>query len=127
MAEAVLELVLDNLSSLIQKEMGLFLGFEKDFKSLQSLFARIKAILEDTEEKQFTEKAIKDWLLKLKDAAYVDILDECATNVLELEYKGYKGGLHGKLQSSCLSSLHPKQGAFRYKMARKMKSIQETR
>jgi Leucine-rich repeat (LRR) protein len=127
MAEAVLEIVLNNLSSLIQKELGLFLGFKKDFKSLSSLITTIKATLQDAEEKQFTDNAIKDWLLKLKDAAYVldDILDECATNALELEHKGSKGGLTDKVRSSFLSSLNPKQVAFRYKIAKKMKSIRE--
>ncbi|KAI5437181.1 hypothetical protein KIW84_023341 [Lathyrus oleraceus] len=90
MAEAVLELVLNNLNSLIQKELGLFLGFDQDFNSLSSLLTTIKATLEDAEEKQFTDRAIKDWLLKLKDAAHIldDILDECATQVLEMECKG---------------------------------------
>ncbi|GAU49910.1 hypothetical protein TSUD_238840 [Trifolium subterraneum] len=127
MAEAVLELVLHNLSSLIHKEIGLFLGFEQDFKSLSSLLTTIKATLEDAEEKQFTDRAIKDWLLKLKDAAYVldDLLDECATKALELEYKGFKGGLTDKVQSSCISSFHPKHVAFRYKIAKKMKNIRE--
>jgi hypothetical protein len=45
MAEAVLELLLDNFNSLVQKELGLFLGFENDFKSLSSLFTTIKATL----------------------------------------------------------------------------------
>ena len=131
MAESALELVLHNLSSLIQKEIRLFMDFEQDFKSISSLLTTIKATLEDAEEKQFTDpvhgKAIKDWLLKLKDVAYVldDILDECATKALELEYKGSKGGLHGKVQSSCLCSLHPKQISFRYKIAKKMKSTRE--
>jgi len=131
MAESALELVLHNLSSLIQKEIRLFMDFEQDFKSISSLLTTIKATLEDAEEKQFTDpvhgKAIKDWLLKLKDVAYVldDILDECATKALELEYKGSKGGLHDKVQSSCLCSLHPKQISFRYKIAKKMKSTRE--
>jgi hypothetical protein len=73
MAEAVLEVVLTNLTSLIQKEIGLFLGFQQDFKSLSSLLTTIKATLEDAEEKQFTDRAVKDWLLKLKDAAYCNI------------------------------------------------------
>ncbi|CAK8536962.1 unnamed protein product [Lathyrus sativus] len=90
MAEAVLELVLHNLNSLIQKEIGLFLGFHQDFNSLSSFLTTIKPTLEDAEEKQFTDRAIKDWLLKLKDAAHVldDILDECSTQVLEMESKG---------------------------------------
>jgi len=92
MAEAVLELVLKNFSSLIQKNIGPFLGFEQDFKSLTSLLTTIKATLEDAEEKQFTDRAIKDWLLKLKDAAHIldDISDECATKALELEYKRFR-------------------------------------
>ncbi|KAI5381667.1 hypothetical protein KIW84_023344 [Lathyrus oleraceus] len=123
MAEAVLELVLHNLNSLIQKELGLFLGFDQDFNSLSSLLTTIKATLEDAEEKQFTDRAIKDWLLKLKDAAHIldDILDECATQVLEMECKG----LSHKVQSSFLFSFHPKHAVFRYKIAKRMKRIRE--
>ncbi|KAJ1391661.1 Virus X resistance protein-like, coiled-coil domain [Sesbania bispinosa] len=126
MAEAVLEVVLENLSSLIQKELGLFLGFNQDLKRLASLLTTIKATLEDAEEKQFSNRAIKDWLQKLKDAAYVldDILDECATEALELKNTGiFKHGLPAKVQSSFLSSLHPKHVVFRYKIAKKMKRI----
>jgi len=106
MAEAVLEVVLDNLSILIRKELSLFLGFDQDFKRLASLLTTIKATLEDAEEKQFTNSesasAIKDWLLKLKDAAYIldDILDECATEALEMEYKASKCGLSHKVCST---------------------------
>jgi len=127
MAEAVIEVVLDNLSTLIQKELGLFLGVDRELKSLSSLLTTIKATLEDAEEKQFSNRAIKDWLLKLKDAAHIldDILDECATKALELEYKGFKYGQSHKVQSSCLSSLNPKNVAFRYKIAKKMKRIRE--
>ncbi|MCI43325.1 resistance protein, partial [Trifolium medium] len=41
-----------------------------------------------------TNRAIKDWLLKLKDAAHVldVILDECSTQALELEYGGFNFG-----------------------------------
>ncbi|XP_045813818.1 putative disease resistance protein RGA1 isoform X2 [Trifolium pratense] len=121
MAEAVIEIVLGSLSSLAQNEIGLFLGFDQEFEKISSLLTTIKATLEDAEEKQFTDKAIQNWLQKLKDAAHVldDILDECATKALELKYKGFKHGL------SLLSSLNPKHVAFRYKVAKKMKSIME--
>ncbi|MCI04792.1 resistance protein [Trifolium medium] len=94
MAEAVLEIVLHNLSSLIHKETALFLGFQQDFNTLSSLLTTIKATLDDAEEQQFSNRAIKDWLLKLKDAAHVldDILDECATRVLELDHGGFQCG-----------------------------------
>ncbi|MCI72371.1 resistance protein, partial [Trifolium medium] len=54
----------------------------------------IKATLEDAEEKQFTERAIKDWLHKLRDSATVlnDILDECASQAPEFESKGSNAG-----------------------------------
>ncbi|XP_057448412.1 putative disease resistance protein RGA3 [Lotus japonicus] len=127
MAEAVLEVVLENLSSLIRKELGLFLGFSEDLKRLSSTLSAIKATLEDAEEKQFIDRAIKDWLQKLKDAAYVldDILDECATEAMEMENGGFLCGLSDKVQSSCLSSFHPKHVVFCHNIAKKMKRIRE--
>ena len=127
MAEAVIEVVLNNLSSLAQKKLDLFLSFDQDLKSLASFLTTIKATLEDAEEKQFTDRAIKDWLIKLKDAAHIldDILDECSTQALELEHGGFTCGPPHKVQSSCLSSFHPKHVAFRYNIAKKMKRIRK--
>ncbi|KAL3032847.1 hypothetical protein AAZX31_02G105000 [Glycine max] len=115
MAEAVLEIVLENLNSLVQKELGLFLGFNQDMARLASLLITIKATLEDAVEKQFSNRAVKDWLGKLKDAAHIldDILDE------------FKSGLSHKVQGSLLSSFHPKHIVFRYKIAKKMKRMSE--
>jgi hypothetical protein len=127
LSEPVLEIVLDNLTSIIRKELGLFLGFDQDLKRLASLLTTIKATLEDAEEKQFTNRAIEDWLLKLKDAAHVldDILDECATEAMEMKYKGFKCELSHKVQSFVLSFFLPKHVVFRYKLAKKMKMIRE--
>jgi hypothetical protein len=52
----------------------------------------IKATLEDVEEKQFIDSAIKDWLRMLKNADHIldGILDECDTEALEMECKGSK-------------------------------------
>jgi len=87
MAEAVLEIVVGNLNTLVEKELGLFLDFDKDLERLASLFTTIKATLADAEEQQFSNRSIKDWLQKLKEASYIldDILDECA---LRLENQG---------------------------------------
>jgi hypothetical protein len=56
------------------------------------LLTTIKATLKDAKEKQFIDSAIKDYLLKLKNAAHIldDIFDECATEALEMEYRGSK-------------------------------------
>ncbi|KAH1264397.1 Disease resistance protein RGA2 [Glycine max] len=113
MAEAVVEIVLEKLNSLIQKELGLFFGFDEDMKRIASLLTTIKATLEDAEEKKFSNIGIKYWLGKLKDAARIldDILDEC--------------GPSNKVQSSYLSSFLPKHVVFHYKIVKKMKRVRE--
>jgi len=87
MTEAVLKGVLGSLTSLAAPELGSFLGFSGEKEKLESMFTAIKADLEDAEEKQFSDKATKDWVGKLKDAAYEldDILDECVYEQLLLE------------------------------------------
>ncbi|XP_059275555.1 putative disease resistance protein RGA3 [Lycium ferocissimum] len=81
MAEAFLQVLLDNLSSFIQGELGFFFGFKEEFEKLSSRFTTIQAVLEDAQEKQLKDKSIKNWLQKLNIAAYEvdDILDECKT------------------------------------------------
>ncbi|KAI4353128.1 hypothetical protein L6164_002099 [Bauhinia variegata] len=127
MAEAFLEVLLENLSSLIQKELGLFFGVEKQIERLYSTLSTIRAVLEDAEEKQLSNRAIRDWLQKLKDAAHRvdDILDEISTESLRLEYRGLKHGSMNKSKSSFFSSLHPKHVLFRHSVATKMKDIME--
>ncbi|KAF7809254.1 putative disease resistance protein RGA3 [Senna tora] len=121
MAEAVLEVVLGNLSSLMQKGLGLFLGVDQETRRLSSLLTTIKAVLEDAEEKQLTNTSLQDWLRKLKDAAHLldHILDECLTQDLAMEYQGLK------VHASCFSSFHPNHVLFRIKIAKEMKEIRE--
>ncbi|QCE15059.1 disease resistance protein RPM1 [Vigna unguiculata] len=89
MTEAVVELVLGNLSSLVGKELALFLGFHDDLERLASLLNMIKATLEDAEHKQFSDGAIQIWLQNLKDAALTldDIIDEYGYEVLGMEFQ----------------------------------------
>ncbi|KAK7309516.1 hypothetical protein RJT34_06314 [Clitoria ternatea] len=111
MAQAILNIVLENLRSLIQKKLALFLGLHQNFKSLETIL------------KQSYQRLVR----RLRDAAYTvdDILDECATKALELEYQGAGCGLSNKVQRSCLSCFHPKHVAFRCNTAKKMKEIRE--
>jgi len=87
MAEAVLKSVLGSLASPAVAELKPFLCFRREKEKLESMFTAIKATLEDAEEKQFSDRAIKDWVGKLKDAAYEldDILDEFAYEQMRLE------------------------------------------
>ena len=95
MAEALVGVAFENLLNLLQSELATFLGVKQNTEQLSSNLELIKAVLDDAEEKQWTNRSIKVWLQQLKDAAYVldDILDECPTE---------------SLQHGCLSSFKPK-------------------
>ncbi|KAL5563608.1 hypothetical protein UlMin_033355 [Ulmus minor] len=62
-------------------------------EKLSSMLSTIVAVLEDAEERQFTDRAIKNWLEKLTDVC------------------------------SSLSCLHPMNTLFRFKIANKMKDV----
>jgi len=130
MAEVVLKGVLGSLTSLVETELGSFLGFSGEKEKLESMFIAIKAALEDAEEKQFLDKATKDWVGKLKDAAYEldDILDECVYEQLRLEQEQegeVRCCVSEMVLSSSLSSFHPINICFRYKIAKRMKMVSE--
>ncbi|KAL3361717.1 hypothetical protein AABB24_014537 [Solanum stoloniferum] len=114
MAEAFLQILLENITSFIQGELGLLLGFENEFENISSRFSTIQAVLEDAQEKQLKDKAIKSWLQKLNAAAYKvdDILDEC-------KYEG------ARLKQSRLGRYHPKTIAFRHKIGKRIKEMME--
>ncbi|KAI4313468.1 hypothetical protein L6164_026449 [Bauhinia variegata] len=116
MAEAVLEVLLENLSSFIHKELGLFLGINQELKRLSIMLSTVRAVLEDAEEKQFSDRAIQNWLQKLKDAVHAldDILDLCAISASQ-----------NKVPSSCFSSFYPNNVLFRHKISHQMKQIRE--
>ncbi|KAG5592369.1 hypothetical protein H5410_042883 [Solanum commersonii] len=78
MAEAFLQILIDNITSFLEGELSLLFGFENEFENLSSRFSTIQAVLEDAQMKQLKDKAIKNWLQKLNATAYKvdDILDE---------------------------------------------------
>ncbi|KAH0741407.1 hypothetical protein KY290_034450 [Solanum tuberosum] len=112
MAEAFLQVLLENITSFIQGELGLLLGFENDFENISSRFSTIQAVLEDAQEKQLKDKAIKNWLQKLNAAAYKvdDLLDECKA---------------ARLEQSRLGRHHPKAIVFRHKIGKRIKEMME--
>ncbi|XP_059649476.1 putative disease resistance protein RGA3 [Cornus florida] len=126
MVEALLQIVLENLNSMIQGEIGLLWGVDKEMEKLSSTLSTIKAVLEDAELKQLQDKAIKIWLRKLKQAVYDidDVLDECATEAARL--KESKGQTLDKVRGCFLSCYSPLDNIlFRHKIGNKMKEINE--
>nr|Q7XA39.1 RecName: Full=Putative disease resistance protein RGA4; AltName: Full=RGA4-blb [Solanum bulbocastanum]AAP45166.1 Putative disease resistance protein RGA4, identical [Solanum bulbocastanum] len=114
MAEAFLQVLLENLTSFIGDKLVLIFGFEKECEKLSSVFSTIQAVLQDAQEKQLKDKAIENWLQKLNSAAYEvdDILGECKNEAIRFE-------------QSRLGFYHPGIINFRHKIGRRMKEIME--
>ncbi|KAH6776596.1 hypothetical protein C2S52_014157 [Perilla frutescens var. hirtella] len=102
MAEAFLQVLIENLSSLIKKEIGLIMGVDKEMKKLQSTLTTIQSVLEDAEAKQLRNQPIQIWLSKLNHATFEieDILDECSAELSKLE----RGDIKFKYLKKILSS-----------------------
>ncbi|XP_058756471.1 putative disease resistance protein RGA1 [Vicia villosa] len=107
MAEALLGFVLENLSSLLQNEFSTIFGIKSKAEKLSTTLDLIKAVLEDAEQKQVTDRSVKVWLQQLKDAVYVldDILDECS------------------IQSTRLRGINPTNLVFRRDIGKRLKEI----
>ncbi|KAL4355623.1 hypothetical protein AHAS_Ahas09G0005200 [Arachis hypogaea] len=95
MAETLLEIVLEKLTPLILNEFAAFFGIREKAEELTLTLELIKAVLDDAEEKQWSNRPLKVWLQQLKNAMYVmdDILDQLSTQ---------------SSQPGCFSSLNPK-------------------
>ncbi|KAK2430215.1 putative disease resistance protein RGA1 [Trifolium repens] len=110
MGEALLEVVLENLISLLRNEFSTIYRIKSKAQNLSNTLELINAVLEDAEQKQVKDRSIKVWLQQLKDAVYVldDMLDECS-----IQSNRLKGA----------PSLKPKNIMFRYNIGKKFKEI----
>lgn len=87
MAEAVisalLEVLFEKIASRVFKENGPLGATRKEMEKLQSVLSTIQAVLQDAEERQLRDNALRNWLLKLKDIVYDadDLLDEYMTEL----------------------------------------------
>ncbi|KAJ7976355.1 Disease resistance protein [Quillaja saponaria] len=127
MVEALLQIALENLVSFLQKSLGMIWGVNEEMEKLSSAITTIKAVLEDAEEKQITDRAIKNWLRKLKDATNEldNILEECSREAIRLEYQAENSARSSNkfVETSCLSSIHPNNILFSYRIGKRMKKI----
>ncbi|XP_031248300.1 putative disease resistance protein RGA3 [Pistacia vera] len=93
MAEALVEIVLEQFASIIRQQaeegISLIAGAEREVEKLQSNFLSIQALLADAENRQVKENAVRVWLAKLKDVSYDidDVLDEWNTKLQKLKIK----------------------------------------
>lgn len=106
-SEAFYQLIIENLCSLIQGEIGLIIGLDDEIDKLSSTLTTI----------QPENGAIQNWLIKLNGLAYEvdDIIDECATDVSKLK--------HQKSRPVILKYL--KKFLFRREIAKRIKEVTE--
>ncbi|GLT70913.1 hypothetical protein SLA2020_429630 [Shorea laevis] len=86
-------------------------------RKLKTALLSVNAVLEDAEDRQFTETSVKEWLHELKDAVYdaEDILNEIATKDLQRKLDSEFGTIASKVRHSISASL------FVNKIERKIK------
>ncbi|KAJ8646327.1 hypothetical protein MRB53_008075 [Persea americana] len=119
----LLEVIFDKLVSLITEEYRLERGVHKEMGRLRTTLTIIQAVLEDAEEQQVKDKAVKIWLGELKDAAFDadDILDEFMTEVLR---KKIESEDHHHMMNKVRNFLSLPL-VFQIKMGHKIKVIRE--
>ncbi|XP_077225798.1 uncharacterized protein LOC143859003 [Tasmannia lanceolata] len=115
MVDAIVNLLFENLKSLILNEFQLLGGVKKDMEKLQSIIQRIRLIIPNGEAKAFRDGALKDWLTKLSDAAYDadDILSDWAVE-------------DQQVSNTFFPLPHFKRNTFRHNIGTRIKEILET-
>ncbi|KAM3693929.1 hypothetical protein ACJW31_07G022100 [Castanea mollissima] len=115
--------IVRSLNTLALKEFGIAWGLGTELNKLESTLSTIQAVLQDAEEKQWNSEAVRNWLRKLKDAAYDadNVVDEFATEALMRKVEREKGAL---TQVSSFFSLRNRL-IFRMKMAHKLKNVKD--
>jgi hypothetical protein len=79
--------IIKSLGSLALQEIALLWGFKDELQRIGNTVSTIQAVLLDAEEQQASNRAVKDWLGKLKDVMYEadDLLDDFSTQLLQQE------------------------------------------
>ncbi|XP_027181810.1 putative disease resistance protein RGA1 [Coffea eugenioides] len=118
--EAFVGILVDTLNSMIEDELGLLCGVATNMQKLSRLLSTIKAVLEDAEQKQFTNKPIQQWLQELNVVSHEidDVLDDYAAEASRVKYKN-----SGRFSLMCY--LVAGNLVFRHRIGKRMKEILE--
>ncbi|KAJ6882754.1 disease resistance protein RGA3 [Populus alba x Populus x berolinensis] len=107
MAEALVSPILEQLTTIVaqqvQEEVNLVVGVKKQCDKLKSNLLDIQSVLEDADRKQVKDKAVRDWVDKLKDACYDmdDVLDEWSTAILRMKMEEAEENTHSRQKIRC--------------------------
>ncbi|KAA3476406.1 disease resistance protein RGA2-like [Gossypium australe] len=117
----LVDTMLDSLKSCSLKGMELAGSLKTEVESLEGTLTTIQAVIQDAEEKQWKSEAIKNWLGKLKQAAYdlEVVLDDFNTEAL-------RRSLHRDARSQVTTFFSLRNPLlFRLDMARKFKNVRK--
>ncbi|KAL7204132.1 hypothetical protein ACSBR2_017240 [Camellia fascicularis] len=109
--------VIEKATSLIDQNFQSLIGVEKDVRTLSSMLTSIQSVLNDAEDKQLHSEQLRDWLGKLKVAAYdsQDVLETFETDACLWQRKQQVRNCHPPFSASKIS--------YKLEAAREIKDI----
>uniref|UniRef100_F6HXM1 Disease resistance protein RGA3 n=1 Tax=Vitis vinifera TaxID=29760 RepID=F6HXM1_VITVI len=134
MADALVSIVLERLTSVVEQQIheqvSLVQGVKSEIQSLKKTLRSVRDVLEDAERRQVKDKSVQGWLESLKDMAYEmeDVLDEWSIAILQFQMEGVENASTSKKKVSfCMPSpcICFKQVASRRDIALKIKGIKQ--
>uniref|UniRef100_A0A803Q9L1 Uncharacterized protein n=1 Tax=Cannabis sativa TaxID=3483 RepID=A0A803Q9L1_CANSA len=131
MADAVISVLLQQLTSVTQEHVGenlkLVTRVDKELESLGANLVAIKAVLTDAEMRQLKEEAVKLWLEDLKDVSYDmdSVLDKWNTAILKSKFDQGEPKVGSSILFSCFhcTKLSPSVITHRLKIAKEIQSL----
>ncbi|XP_012090562.1 disease resistance protein RGA2 [Jatropha curcas] len=132
MADIVLSFTVQEILArarlLITEEIKLVWGFDEELNSLKDSLAMIHDVLQDAEEQQATQMAVRRWLKKLKDVAYdaESVLDELSYEMLRQKVE-MENQPDTKVRKFAFSKgiRYVKKTAYHVKMSHKVRHVNE--
>ncbi|KAK8516564.1 hypothetical protein V6N12_038802 [Hibiscus sabdariffa] len=123
LVSSVLGILSEELVSPMLLEFARKEQLHSHLKKWETILLKIQAVVEDAEERQFTDRFVKLWLDDLKDLAYdiEDVLDDFSTVALRQRSKKESQTITGKIRKYMSSFFD--QFSFKYKMGSKIKEI----
>ncbi|KAK9283703.1 hypothetical protein L1049_011953 [Liquidambar formosana] len=95
-------------------------------KKLKIILLPVTAVLDDAEEKQITNPAVKKWLNELKDAVYhaEDLLDEIATEALQRNLEAGSRSSVTQVRDFISTSINPFDKGIKSKIKKIIENIE---
>ncbi|KAL3642114.1 hypothetical protein CASFOL_012929 [Castilleja foliolosa] len=128
MVGPIIQFLLENLLTLSQQQISLIRDFKNDLKKLQKTFSMVNDVLHDAEKRQVTDSAVKRWLRELEALAFDadNVIDEFNYHLLSKKVGAIKNKTATKkVQSFFSSSNNNNTIAYRLKLGRRIKDINE--